>query len=606
MPALAGSLVLLVFVAGYLFSQDISFTATVDRNTLSVGEPLTLTLTAASGVTSSLPEPVLGTMSGDFEVGGTSSQSSSSISFVNGDLRSEKTVAYISQLIPTRAGELTIPPAILTYKGRKYRTEPITVTVSEGGEKKKPRRIHRGLARKAPPAEATTAEDEVFIHVAANKDRVYCEEGVVLEYSLYSTLTIQDVRMIELPESGGFWWEEDAGFSNERGGKEVVNGRIYAVYPLKRYIVYPLEPGTRLIEPMGLTCRVRVRAGDIFDAFSIFGREENVRAVSEPLTLTVLPIPEEGRPSGYQGAVGRFTVKASLDKNEVATNEAVTLRVTVEGEGNFRIMGSPALQFPDAISSYPPDEKVEAIFGGDALHGKKTFEYVLIPRDPGDFEIGSIVYPYFDPERGSFTTADSGPLELSVLQGSLAMPGSAGGSTQTLLLGEDIRYIKDTPSGFAAGGSSGRAAWTFVASNMLSALLFVGFLVQKKRAEKILGDRALMRYRGSGKALRKTLREAEGHLGEENHGLFAQRCEKAIIDFIGDRLDRETTGMTEKELTVLLEQGKAGQDTLELFSGWHRLCHEARFSPRSGGREEAGALLKATRQLAETLEAKLP
>jgi hypothetical protein len=589
-----GFIACLSFGMNEVRAEDVSFTANVDRKEISLKEAVTLILTVKSGVTSSLPEPLLGQLD-DFEVEGTSSQSSSSISFINGDLTSEKAITYLYQLIPRRTGQLTIPSATLVYDGKKYRTDPISIRVSEGAGEPKPQESPSGQA-------VAHAPSEVFIHAAANKKRAFTEEGVIVEYTLYSTLTIQDVNLIELPEAGGFWWEEDPSFSEGRGGKEVVNGKVYAVYPLKRYILYPFSPGEKRIDPMQLGCRVRVRTGDVFDAFSIFGRDKNITVASEPITLRVLPLPEEGRPPGFQGAVGNFSVRAEMDKSEVHADEAVSLRVTVEGEGNFKTMGPPLVEFPEGISSYPPDEKVETVFARDSLRGKKVFEYVLIPRAAGNYEIGTVDFPSFDPERGSYVTAHAGPLRLSVREGAFAARGAAGSDAETLLLGEDIHYIKETPPDLRVRGSLSSPAVTFLVSNLLSALLFFGFLLQRKRAEKIMGNRALRRYRSSRKVLGRTLKEARSHLGQENHELFSQRCEKAVVDFIGDRLDEETTGMTVKELAALLGSRQVEKDTLALFSEWHDLCQEARFSPHGGKKEDAEELLRKTRSLAEKLE----
>lgn len=601
LAAATGLLLLVCLALGDAQSDDIAFTATVDRHAISLSETVILTLTVRSGITSSLPEPVLGEMSA-FAIEGQSSQSSSSVSFVNGKLTSEKTVTYLYRLRPQRTGELRIPPATLAMGGKKYRTDPITVTVSGTGEGEERGEAGKGIA----PKEVARAPGEVFIRASANKERGFTEEGILLEYRLYSMVIIQDVSMIEFPGSEGFWWEEDPHFSEGNGGKEVVNGKVYTVYPLKRYIVYPLSPGTKTIEPMRLGCSVRVRTGDIFDAFSIFGREKNITVASEPVTLTVLPIPEKGRPAGFQGAVGNFGMRAELQKSDVETNEAVTLRVTVEGEGNFKTMGPPAVRFPEGLSAYPPDERVETIFGRDSLRGKKVFDYVLIPRAAGRYEIGDIVFPYFDPERGSYATSRAPSLELSVREGAFAVTSGGGRNSHTVLLGEDINYIKETPRDLPKRTSLASPAWTFLASNLISALLFFGFVVQRKRAEKILGNRALRRYRASGKELRKLLKEARKHLGHENHGFFAQRCEKAIVEFIGNRLDEETTGMTEKELSALLGTRQVEAGTMELFSRWYGLCQEARFSPGGQNADQARALLEKTERLAEKLEEALP
>lgn len=579
--------------SGGAYTAEVSLTASVDRATISIGEEVNLVLTVTTSLTSSLPEPSFGQMK-DFEVTGKSTQSSSSISIINGEFTSQKSIRYSYSLMPRRVGDLVIPEAVVSHGGKEYRTDPITVKVLPSTKK---RRATESGKRRARGEESP----DIFIMTVANKESCYTEEAVVIEYSLYSQLTISELTSIELPGSGGFWWEEDSGYSDGKGRREIVNGNIYMVYPLKRFIVFPLSPGEKTIEPIQLGCRVRVRSRDFFDSFSIFGREKTVTVTGDEVSLTVLPVPQEGKPDGFTGAVGDFTIKAEADKRNLMLNEPLTLKVTIEGKGNFKTLGEPAVVAPDNVTIYPPDESMEVRFSGDNLSGKKVLEYILLPNTEGEFEIGGIDFSYFDPYRGKYVEKSTGKIHFSVAGKELPGVSSSRGLAEAMILGEDIRYIKSVPSNLENPEDHTGRREVFLLVNTISVLLFAGFLIRSKRLEKIQGSRTLKRQRYSGKNLKRTLKEAKKLLDHENHSLFVQKCEKAIIEYIGNRLDEETTGMTFRELSDLLISRQVDESMINLFSQWHEACQEARFSPGTMDGRGRKDLLKKTELLSQGL-----
>ncbi len=578
--------------------EDLTINAHVDRTSITAGESLTLTITLKTGLSRSLPEPVFRSME-DFEISGSSTQSSSSISIVNGDYNSEKTISYLYTLVPRKTGDLIIPEAVVSYRDREYTTEPITVRVQKGRTPKK-------APDRAPSTATREGSPEIYIAAVTNKDTVYAEEAVILEYFLYTRLNISDITMIDIPESGGFWWEEDTDFGQSVGRNQVVQGNIYKVYPIKRFVAYPLSPGEKRIEPLELGCRVRVRSRDIFDSFSIFGREKSITILSNEITLSVLPLPEQGKPPGFKGAVGNFTVKTTTDRNEVLQNEPVTITMTIEGKGNFKTMGEPELQLPDGVSVYPPDESLKVRFSGDNLSGKKVYEYIIIPREEGDYKIEGADFSYFDPSRHSYVHKTTSPINFTVRAGEPVVSGPTGFKTPAMVLGDDINYIKDIPGDIGRSSPVSFSRKIFLYSNMVSLLFFVGFFVSRKRAEKLHGNRTLRRHRYAGKDLKKTLKQARESLPDGDHTIFTQKCEKAIIEFVGNRLDQETTGMTIREFMSLLKDEDTDEATIALFEEWHDACQQARFSP---GRMDLAArsdLLEKTKQLARSLGDVLP
>ncbi len=597
------ALILLLSLAGAARAGDVTMKVTTDRTAISVGGTVNVSITVTTGVTSSIPEPVFEGLE-DFDIVGRSSSSSSSLSIVNGTFSSEKTITYRYAMTPLRSGKRVIPSARLEVGGEEYRTDPVTITVTERGGTLEPPEPQQSDETTHSPDDQL--REDIFIHAAVNRDSLYTEQAVVLEYTLYSRVTIFDVSMVELPESAGFWWEEDESYSGGTASREIVSGRAYTAYPLKRYVLYPLEPGEKAIKPLSLGCRVRVRSRDLFDSFSIFGRERTVTVSSDSVSLTVLPIPEKGKPPGYRGAVGDFRLRAELDRQTVASNEPLTLRVTIEGTGNFMTMGPPAVDVPESVSSYDPDEKTDIRFAGDNLRGRKTYEYILLPRETGSFAVSDVSFSFFDPAKRTYVERSTGPISFTVEQGASTAGYRSPSSSEAVLLGEDIRYIKEVPRSIRSGSRRGTLVSLSIAANILSLILFGGVLMRRKRTEKIFSNRALRRHRLSGRELKRSLREAEAHLGSGNSRRLAQVCERAVVEFIGNRLDRETKGMTIRELTALLGKQRVEAETMRIFAAWHEACQSAGFSPESMDRSDDREFMERTRELARKLGEELP
>jgi hypothetical protein len=211
--------------------------------------------------------------------------------------------------------------------------------------------------------------------------------------------------------------------------------------------------------------QTRRRSNDIFDQFfndPFFGNVQTVnhKVRSEPISLTVLPLPSGNVPNGFKGAVGKFTMEAWLDKRQIKTNEPVTLKVKISGRGNLKLLESPAVAIPPDIERYDPKISDNIAHQQDQITGSRTFEYLLIPRHAGELKIPSFPFTFFDTEKKSFVSLASPEFVLSVEKGSELAGGVAGGISKedVKLLGEDIRFIKSEDLSLRRKGETFAAA----------------------------------------------------------------------------------------------------------------------------------------------------
>ncbi|HSO19737.1 MAG TPA: BatD family protein [Desulfosarcina sp.] len=360
--------------------------AVVDRNQAMVGESISLQVTIEGG-------------DGEADLSGltafktVSRGSTSSYQMVNG--RTSRQLVHNYALIPLKAGTLTIPAIPVTIDGKVHYTIPIGVNVSE-----------------EPPAES--GQRDVYVTADVSTDSPWIGQQVVYTFRLFNAVQVAEAKF-QAPEFDGFHAEE---IEDRKSYRTVVNGREFIVTEVT-FILVPVKTGPLTIEPAvlqaGLVQRSRrPRPFSGMDAF--FGRTEMTSRVlqTEPLTVTVRDLPK--RPPGipFSGLVGRFDIRASLDKTDLQVGDATTLAVTISGSGNVLDAAAPAVPVPADFKTYAdhPEEQVQKNPGGIA--GSKTFRTALVPVTPGRYRIDPVKLTYFDVEHGDYRTLTSTAFDVLV------------------------------------------------------------------------------------------------------------------------------------------------------------------------------------------------
>jgi hypothetical protein len=369
-------------------------------------------------------------------------------------------------LLPSRSGKFLIPTIPVEVDGTTYRTAPLELEVVPGGALAEPPRSDN--------------DGDIRLMASLDRDTVYVGEQTILDVE---ALFPRDLRQrqtrpatFETPSPSGFWLMEMPG--GLTGGVRLYRGDLYETQRYRRVYV-PLEAGTFALDPVRL--RYELRRGYLY-------APENREIVSDSLRITVLPLPENGRPRGFTGAVGKYRATAWLQPANVAAGDAATLSIELEGTGNVKTLPPPRLPTLEGVEIFPPSEDAQVNVRGDRLGGAKRFTWVLVTEEPGDIDLGAIEYAFFDPETGSYHVARADPLKLQVAP---AGPASATAATDTSL----------APIRPAARGT----AWTFVRSPLFAAAqlvplfaLFAAFAVRRRRMAPATARRAQhTRWEGS-------------------------------------------------------------------------------------------------------------
>jgi hypothetical protein len=546
---------------------DVSVVASVDRNHVAFGESVTLTI-AVQG-TQSGAQPSIPKVDG-LAFDGPSTQSSFSLN--NGQM--SQSISFVYQVTPSRTGAFTIPAMDVNVGGKTYSTTPIQLVVEKG-------------------ATQNDSNQNLFARVRIASQQVYLGQTVPVEVMVYSRA---DVPLRGL---NGFNYEADGlGFNfqhNLKSGTQVIDGESFNVGVIEGAIS-PERTGTLSFGPCVVKAQLMIRRqgrsgppfGDsMFD--QMFGRTEvqEVPLTIDPVPIEVLPLPEEGKPSDFTGAVGQWNLEMTAKPTEVAIGDPITLTIKISGRGNIETVRTPQMGLLDGFKTYDPTTKTTK----DDLNttGERVIQQVLIAKSTDVKELPEVRLAYFDPVARTYRTAAQSPIKLVIKAGSGGQSTIVSSSGSRLRpeekMGQDIVYLKGD-LGSAASSVPFCATPVFWGLNMTPVVALLGGIGWKRRTDRLRGDVAYARRTRAAKNARKLLASATSY----------DEVEHALQDYLADRLNIPAGGITASIVDEqLVPRGVNGE-----LAAQARACFEACDTARFAG-GMAGTDVPATRASVEQL-----
>ncbi len=534
---------------------------------------------------------------------------SSSTSFVNGHRTSTFTLTYTYTLLGNTPGDYTINPATITSDGQQYTSNGVRITVLPPDEQPAPSSSSKSISE--PSEASSTSSSDIFVRTIVNKTNVYEQEALQISYRLYVAGVdfAQMGNSLKLPEMTGFL-KQELELGNRQFELEHYNGRNYQAVTLFSYLLYPQHSGDIKIDAAQFEAILRVQTHQqvrsIFDDF--FGTYENVsRALPAPgVTIHVKPLPA-GKPAGFSGAVGQFTITPSISTTDIQANEAVTLSLNIRGTGNMKLIKTPSVDWPEGFEPYDPKVTNNFKPSNSGFTGNKSIEYLAIPRAAGDYTIPELSFSYFDIQEGKYKTLSTPAYTLHVRRA----PGQTtdGEQVQTYTnvnkedikqLGSDIRYINTaeqpliyTPEREPLSTS------TILLIDMLIFLLSMLVLLIGRKLIKDNADQMGIRYKRANKVAQKRLKTAQLLLTGDNQAFYAE-IEKAAFSYLSDRLRIPTADMTKDNIADLLRQKAVPESLIKQVNDVLSTAEFARYAPTTGAEKQA--LYDATTQIINQLE----
>jgi len=524
----------------------------------------------------------------DFQLlGGPSTGSSYSTQIINGRASQsiEKTYSYYVRA--TKTGTFMVPQAGITVDGKKYTSSQwsIKVVKSKGGAYKNA--SDKAMAKENP--KDFNADGRVFVRTLVSKHKVFRGEPIILVQKLYSLDRIANITNFKEPTYSGFW-KENIDIGDLKLSRETINGQAFNVVVLQKYILFPQKTGKLEIEPFNIDAVVQIiktrAARDQMEQMMYGNRvryysNETLKLKSPKVQINVQPLPA-GKPANFNGLVGDFTMEASVDKNELAANDAFNLKIVIKGKGNISLLEIPKPNFPPDFEVYDPKISQKSNTSASGMSGTKTYEYLIIPRNEGSYTIPPVGFSFFNPRTEAYETLHSDTFHIKVGKGSAmsftGVNSSSVSRDEIKYLGKDIHYIKTHNSELRSINSHLFNSLGHLLFLLLSPLFALLFIIFYKKNEKKRSNISLMRNKKATKVARKRLKNAKKLLAAQDHNKFYEEISKVLWGYIGDKL---SISMSELSMDTarqrLLEKGVDEAITEEIISILNA-CEYARYA----------------------------
>ena len=448
----------------------VTVTGEVDREVLDPEDLVTFTINVTSNEEYDMTEPRLPELR-DFEIvkewSGGGSQSNIVIGPNGPEYQFNVTRTFNYVLQPRKEGQLAIGPASIDVGGRRYNTKTILVQVKRGGSQLAPgqgqqgrgrQQQQRGLPNMPPgfPADMFGDEDSLFeqllqrqqeamknfggfrtqpvnpneaffVQVEVDKQNVYQDEQITASWYLYTRSNIRDLDTLKYPSLRGFWKEDIEIATQLNWQQEIINGVPYRRALLATFALFPIKAGTSTVDEYKVRCTV----ADVMDPFGQ-GQYRKYTKTSQPVKITVKPLPTEGRPMDFSGAVGQFQVQARVEDPNVVVGQPFALKLRFEGRGNAKRLDLPELKLPENLEVYEIQNDSKFFRTGTSY---RDFTVLLIPKSEGEITIPPIGVSYFDPAQNKYVQLNTNPLQVR------AMPAQGGTGPANKRIGDQPQKI---------------------------------------------------------------------------------------------------------------------------------------------------------------------
>ena len=555
-----------------LQAQDVRVTVEIPR-VVRVGEPFQMAVKVNADATNvRLPE-----MSAFTILQNRGRSQSSQSSFSGGRWTHSMEVAFNFIVQANAEGTHEIVPVEVTVGGNTYRSAPTTVQVVAGTAAVQPQTSQQ----------VQTDNRELFVEVITDRRQVFQGEYINATVKLFSRLNVRSINNIEFPTFEGFFIQEIQTPPLRALEQEIINGVQYSTGVLQRYVLFPQRSGTLTISPcrmeVGINQRVQTQTRSFFDDFFGGGVQTIQREVSSrPVTITVLPLPE-GRPASFSGGVGQMRLSTTISATEVKAHEAVTLRVTVSGNGNLRFVDAPRINFPPDFEAYDP--RITNNLNASATAGSRTFEYLIIPRHAGTYRIPAIEFSYFDPQTRQYHTLHSDEFTLTVERGE-EQPGLiAGGVTREDIrhLSRDINYIKTGTFRLHRKGDNFFGTWQFWLWYIVPLTVFAATVYLRRKYIRKYADVAMVRNRRASRYAAKRLKQARKFMERGQREQFYEELSRAMWGYLGDKLNIPVAELSKDNAKDAMQQRQVDVALAEEFISVIDDCEFARYAPAAAG-----------------------
>ena len=487
---------------------------------------------------------------------GPNKSSSSSITIVNGKRESVLNTTFTYYFKAIKKGEFIIPSASITFKRDIIKSNELRIQILDASNKQANNSFSNNL----------------FVKAEISKKNVFVGEQLLVTYKLYNRYDLANTEMTKLPNLDSFWKKDLE--TSSRFKREVIEGVAYNVATLKKIVLTPQKDGTLLIDPIEIKCSIRTnnRSNDPFASFfnSYSVQEEFISSKPVKIKVKSLPTPV---PKNFIGIVGSLKVESSVDKNTVEANDAINYKISFIGTGNLELLSEQKIDFPTDFEVYDP--KVDdRIFQGGLKRSIKTYEYLLIPRYEGKYEIPKTVFSYFDSKSEQFKEISSKAFKINVEKSEKFLQSSQTNSISKQLVSDNKKDIRHIKYDFSQSKKISNKLFNIIVFVLVLILMLSKYFFNyiKNIYQKVTRDNELSKIR---------IKKAEKHLKKNDLIKFYEEIEKSMLLFFSEKFNIEIGDFSKEKLEDLMKKKKYEAEIQNQILKIFNDIEIARYSPNS-------------------------
>jgi len=500
-----------------------------------------------------------------------------SITIVNGRMTQKREIStqVIYYLTPTKKGTFTIGSASIEYNGTVYKSQPIKIKITDPIQMPS----YPGQNPRQQQQQNYNFGEGIHLVGELSTKNPYVNEPVTVIYKLYFPYnsSVSNFRNFQAPKYEDFW-SQYIDIKQLRAEKGKFNGKDYSMVVLRKVILYPLEAGAKKIEPFKIDIDAEVPTGrrDFFGQYEMTAIEKSLSTGMQ--TINVKPLPENGKPEGFTGAVGKFDFVVKPSKTSLKAGESLDLEVSVSGKGNLKLFTLPKPVVPSALEMYDPahTENVQTLVTG--MTGKISDKYTIIPQFKGKYTIKPMEFSYYDLASKSYKTITSKEITIDVAEGDGTFVANTPSANKQTIQKKEVFQFNKLKTEFVSASRE-----DFLGSGLFYSLLFAPLLlipivmIARKQKEAKDADVVGNRVRNNNRLVKKYLSEAKKQMG--NKVPFYMAMEKALHNFLKAKLHIETVEMSKDNIIELLQQRNASEQSISQFMELMNDCEFARYAP---------------------------
>jgi hypothetical protein len=540
------------------------------------------------------PSKILSTSFSNFDVlNGPNQSSSSSISIINGKMTQSSSYTYTYTLAAKKEGQFTIPGVVFSVEGNQVKANSVTINVVEGGGGGATAGAGNGRNQTQQRAQTSQSFDkrDVFVKAYCSNNNPYVGEQVIITHKLYVGPSVNggyQVTSVNAPTQSGLW-SYTLGNPDAEAPRsyETIDGKKFTVFEVRRTAVFPQKSGKITVTPFEIGFLARViytqQSNDPFDMFfggRQYAQDYELDLKSNSVVLNCKALPEAGKPEDFSGLSGNFTISSNLSRNELKTNDAANLTITINGTGNLQHVEAPVIDFPADFDVTDPKITDNINTRGNAVTGSRTFEYILIPREPGEFTIPAASFSYFDTKSHSYKTLTTDSYKMKVEKGKGGgVTTSSSNQKDIKFLSKDIRYIKTSGNAFHPKRSEFFGSPWFYVGMILPFLLLIIFIIIWRKTMETKQNVVLLKDKRANKVAKRRLKRAGQLLKTGQKEEFYVEISQVLWGYMSDKFHIPLSQLSMDTVEEKLKEKQVDEESVKEFLETLNQCEFARFAP---------------------------